>query len=39
MPSLARFLDNPYLERYTHRLRQSSGQTLIAKKDDFDSAD
>lgn len=34
--AIARVLDNPYLERYTHRLRQSSGQTLIAKKDDFD---
>jgi KDO2-lipid IV(A) lauroyltransferase len=34
--AVARVLDNPYLERYTHRLRQSTGQTLIAKKDDFD---
>ena len=34
--AIARVLDNPYLERYTHRLRQSTGQTLIAKKDDFD---
>jgi KDO2-lipid IV(A) lauroyltransferase len=33
--AIARVLDNPYLERYTRRLRQSSGQTLIAKKDDF----
>jgi KDO2-lipid IV(A) lauroyltransferase len=28
-------LDNPYLEHYTRRLRQSTGQTLIAKKDDY----
>jgi len=34
--AIARVLDNPYLERYTRRLRQSSGQTLIAKKDDYD---
>ena len=34
--AIARVLDNPYLERYTRRLRQSTGQTLIAKKDDFD---
>jgi KDO2-lipid IV(A) lauroyltransferase len=34
--AIARLLDNLYLERFTHRLRQSSGQTLIAKKDDFD---
>lgn len=34
--AIARVLDNPHLERYTRRLRQSSGQTLIAKKDDFD---
>jgi KDO2-lipid IV(A) lauroyltransferase len=34
--AIARVLDNTYLERFTHRLRQSSGQTLIAKKDDFD---
>jgi KDO2-lipid IV(A) lauroyltransferase len=33
--AIARVLDNPYLERFTRRLRQSSGQTLIAKKDDF----
>jgi KDO2-lipid IV(A) lauroyltransferase len=34
--AIARVLDNPYLERLVRRLRQSSGQTLIAKKDDFD---
>jgi len=34
--AIARVLDNPFLERYTRRLRQSTGQTLIAKKDDFD---
>ena len=32
---IARVLDNPYLEHYTRRLRQSTGQTLIAKKDDY----
>jgi KDO2-lipid IV(A) lauroyltransferase len=32
---IARVLDNPYLERYTRRLRQATGQTLIAKKDDY----
>ena len=34
--AIARVLDNPYLERFTLRLRQSAGQSLIAKKDDFD---
>jgi KDO2-lipid IV(A) lauroyltransferase len=34
--AIARVLDNPFLERYTRRLRQSTGQTLIAKNDDFD---
>jgi KDO2-lipid IV(A) lauroyltransferase len=34
--SIARVLDNPYLERFVLRLRQSTGQTIIAKKDDFD---
>ena len=32
---IARKLDNPYLERFVLRLRQSTGQTIIAKKDDF----
>jgi KDO2-lipid IV(A) lauroyltransferase len=34
--AIARVLDNPYLERFLKRLRQGTGQTLIAKKDDFD---
>ncbi len=34
--AVARVLDNGYLEGYVRRLRQSAGQTLIAKKDDFD---
>jgi KDO2-lipid IV(A) lauroyltransferase len=34
--AIARVLDNPYLERFVLRLRQSTGQTIIAKKDDFD---
>jgi KDO2-lipid IV(A) lauroyltransferase len=34
--AIARVLDNPYLERFVRRLRQSTGQTIIAKKDDFD---
>jgi KDO2-lipid IV(A) lauroyltransferase len=34
--AIARVLDNPYLERFVSRLRQSTGQTIIAKKDDFD---
>jgi KDO2-lipid IV(A) lauroyltransferase len=34
--AIARVLDNPYLERYVLRMRQSTGQTIIAKKDDFD---
>jgi KDO2-lipid IV(A) lauroyltransferase len=34
--SIARVLDNPYLERFVRRLRQSTGQTIIAKKNDFD---
>ncbi|MBA4067775.1 MAG: lipid A biosynthesis acyltransferase [Isosphaera sp.] len=34
--AVARVLDNPHLERFARRLRQASGQTIIAKKDDFD---
>jgi KDO2-lipid IV(A) lauroyltransferase len=34
--AIARVLDNPHLERFVLRLRQSTGQTIIAKKDDFD---
>jgi KDO2-lipid IV(A) lauroyltransferase len=34
--AIARVLDNPYLERFVLRLRQATGQTIIAKHDDFD---
>jgi len=34
--AIARVLDHPLLERYVKRFRQGTGQTLIAKKDDFD---
>ncbi len=34
--AIARVLDNPYLERFLKRFRQATGQTIIAKKDDFD---
>jgi len=34
--AIARVLDNPYLERFFLRFRQGTGQTVIAKKDDFD---
>ena len=34
--AIARVLDNPRLERFVARLRQKTGQQLIAKKDDFD---
>lgn len=34
--AIARTLDNPYLERFLLRFRQATGQTIIAKKDDFD---
>lgn len=33
--AIARVLDNPYLERFLKRFRQGTGQTVIAKKDDF----
>ena len=33
--AIARILDNPYLDRFIKRFRQGTGQTLIAKKDDF----
>jgi KDO2-lipid IV(A) lauroyltransferase len=33
--AIARVLDNPYLERYALRFRQRTGQTIIAKNDDF----
>jgi KDO2-lipid IV(A) lauroyltransferase len=34
--AIARVLDNPYLEQLVLRLRQATGQTIIAKNDDFD---
>ena len=34
--AIARVLDNPHLEEYLKRFRQATGQTIIAKKDDFD---
>ncbi|MBY0514454.1 MAG: lysophospholipid acyltransferase family protein [Gemmataceae bacterium] len=34
--AVARVLDNPHLERFVKRFRQGTGQTVIAKKDDFD---
>ncbi|QJW95645.1 lysophospholipid acyltransferase family protein [Frigoriglobus tundricola] len=34
--AIARVLDNPYIERFVLQFRQYTGQTIIAKKDDFD---
>ncbi|HEX4612727.1 MAG TPA: hypothetical protein VH092_31320, partial [Urbifossiella sp.] len=34
--AIARVLDNPRLERFLKRLRQGTGQTMIAKREDFD---
>jgi Kdo2-lipid IVA lauroyltransferase/acyltransferase len=34
--AIARVLDNPHLERFLKRFRQNTGQTMIAKKDEFD---
>jgi KDO2-lipid IV(A) lauroyltransferase len=34
--AIARVLDNPHLERFLKQFRQATGQTVIAKKDDFD---
>lgn len=34
--AIARVLDNPYLERFLKHFRQATGQTIIAKKDDFE---
>src|SRR5262249_29775332 len=34
--AIARVLDNPHLERFVLRLRQSTRQTIIEKNDDFD---
>ncbi len=33
--AIARVLDNPHLERFLNRFRQGTGQTILAKKDDF----
>jgi KDO2-lipid IV(A) lauroyltransferase len=33
--AIARALDNPHLDRFLKRFRQATGQSLIAKKDDF----
>ena len=33
--AIARVLDNSYIERFALRLRQRTGQTIIAKNDDF----
>jgi KDO2-lipid IV(A) lauroyltransferase len=34
--AIARPLDNPHLERFLHRFREKTGQTILAKKGDFD---
>ncbi|QVL29958.1 hypothetical protein KIH39_13875 [Telmatocola sphagniphila] len=34
--AIARTLDNPYLEVYLKKFRQKTGQTILAKKGDFD---
>lgn len=34
---IARPLDNPYLDRFLHRFREATGQTILAKKGDFDN--
>jgi KDO2-lipid IV(A) lauroyltransferase len=34
--AIARPLNNPYFDRFVTRLREATGQTVIAKKDDFD---
>ena len=34
--AIARVLDNPYLHDFLNSFRQKTGQTIIAKKDDFD---
>lgn len=34
--AIARVLDNPRLEAFLKRFRQATGQTIIAKKEDFD---
>ncbi len=37
--AIARVLDNPYLERFLLKFREATGQTILAKKDDFDRLD
>jgi KDO2-lipid IV(A) lauroyltransferase len=37
--AVARPLDNPHLDRFVRRLRQSAGQRLIAKNGEFDQLD
>lgn len=34
--AIARVLDNPHLERFFKQFRQRTGQSIIAKKDEFD---
>lgn len=34
--AIARVLDNPYLESFLKRFRQATGQTIVAKKQDFE---
>ena len=34
--AIARVLDNPHLERFFKKFRQKTGQTILAKKGDFD---
>jgi Kdo2-lipid IVA lauroyltransferase/acyltransferase len=34
--AIARVLDNPHLEKFLKQFRQATGQTIIAKKDDFE---
>jgi Kdo2-lipid IVA lauroyltransferase/acyltransferase len=34
--AIARLLDNPHLERFLKTFRQKTGQTILAKKGDFD---
>lgn len=34
--AIARVLDNPYLERFLKTFRTATGQTIVAKRDDFE---
>jgi KDO2-lipid IV(A) lauroyltransferase len=34
--AIARVLDNPHLERFLRRFRQATGQTIVAKTNDFE---